>query len=113
MSFLSVVKSIWHGIEGAANFAAPFAGEIATIPIVGGPAAIILNAIIAAEKIVPAAGNGAAKKTAVTALVNAATPGIPAATLSTVIDELVAALNAANAATAKLPATPQLTIPAA
>lgn len=104
MSFLSVVKNIWHGIEGAANIAAPYESTIAGIPVIGGPASIIIGAILAAEKIVPASGNGAAKKTAVTALVNAAAPGIAPATLSTAIDELVKALNDLNAASAKLPA---------
>jgi hypothetical protein len=104
-SFLGVLKSIWHGVEGAANAVQPFEAAIATIPVVGGPAAIILNAIVAAEKIVPAAGNGAAKKTAVTSLVNAAAPGIDPTTLSTAIDEIVTALNALNAAAAKLPTT--------
>lgn len=104
MSFLAVIKSIWHGVSTAANFAAPDAAAIASIPIVGGPAALIIQAIVAAEKLVPVNGQGAAKKTAVTAIVNAAQPGIDPSTLSTVIDELVAGLNALQAASAKLPA---------
>ncbi len=104
-NFLSVIQHIWSGITSVVNVAAPYESTIAAIPVVGGPAAIIIGAILAAEKIVPQPGNGAAKKTAVTALVNAAAPGITPATLSQAIDELVAALNAVQAATAKLPAT--------
>lgn len=104
MSFLGVVKHIWQGIEGAANFLAPDATTIASIPVVGAPAALIIQAIIAMEKLVPQSGAGAAKKTAVTAVVNAVAPGISPAILSSVIDELVAQYNAQAATLAKLPA---------
>jgi hypothetical protein len=114
MSFLSVVEKIWHGITVGVNAAEPYASQISAIPIVGAPASIIINSIFAAERLVPTSGNGAAKKAAVTALANAASPGIPPATLSTAIDELVSALNALSSAAAKLPATiPAPQVPAA
>jgi hypothetical protein len=105
MSFLSVLKSIGHGIQVGVSDASAFSGIIGSIPVVGAPIDLALNAITAVEKLVPASGNGAAKKTAVTALVNAATPGIDPTTLSNAIDAIVAALNALEAATSKLPTT--------
>jgi hypothetical protein len=112
MSFLPVLESILSVAENIANVAQPLEPLIGLIPVAGGPINLILNAMIAAEKLVPATGNGAAKKTAVTTLVNAAAPGIPATTLSTAIDEIVTALNALNAAASKLPATAPATAPA-
>lgn len=102
MSFLSVIKHIWGGVETFANIAAPAEPEIAMIPMVGAPFAAIIQGITLMEKILPGAGAGPQKKVAVTAITNAAVPGIDQGTLSTVIDEVVQALNAMAAAQDKL-----------
>lgn len=113
MSFLGVLKTIWHDVQGVANFAEPFSGLIATIPIAGGPLNVFLGGVRATEQVLPTAGNGAAKKAAVTALVTAAAPGIKPETLSQCIDEYVAELNAMNATLAKLQAALPSTVAAA
>lgn len=105
-SFLGVLQHIWNSVETFANIAAPAETEIAMIPLVGGPMALVLQAITAMEKILPQSGAGAAKKTAVTAIVNAAHPGLEQSTLSAAIDAVVAGLNQIAAAQATLtPAT--------
>jgi hypothetical protein len=104
MSFLSILKSIGHALGTVAGDIAPFSGAIAAIPVGGPIAATILNAIGVAEQTL-GAGAGAAKKAAATATVNAAAPGLNQATLSAVIDNTVAALNAIQAAMKTLPAT--------
>ena len=113
MSFLSVLKSIGHGFEIGVADASKFSGLISAVPVFGGPAVSILNAVTAIEGLLPS-GNGAAKKTAVTAVVTATNPEIPAATVSTGIDEVVAALNQLAAAMAKIQAeTPAPSVPKA
>jgi hypothetical protein len=102
MSFLSVLKSIGHGIETGISDAQALSPVLSVIPVIGAPAVLALNAITAVEKLLPSTGNGAAKKAAVTALVTAAAPQIPATTVSSSIDAIVAALNALKTATEPL-----------
>lgn len=90
MNFLDVVKAIYHG----------------------GPASLLLQLIVGIEHLVPASGQGAAKKAAVTALVNAQAPGIPPNTLESVIDGFVAGLNSLQAAEAKLTAVAPVVVKA-
>jgi hypothetical protein len=106
MSFVGVLKTIWHGIEAGATDVAPYTGVISAIPVFGGPAAIAIKAIVAVEGILPSPGNGPAKKAAVTALVTSAVPTVNSAQLSAAIDEIVAALNALTAATSKVTTNP-------
>lgn len=101
-SFLSVLKAIGRGIETFASLAAPALPEIGLIPVAGPAISAVVQGIVAMEKILPQSGVGAAKKAAVTAIANAAAPGLDQATLSTAIDEIVAALNQMAAAEAKL-----------
>lgn len=94
MSFIGVLKHIGHIVGIVSEDAAPFGSLISLIPVFGPVASTVLAAIVAEEKNVQSAGAGAAKKAAVTAKVNVLAPGIDPATLSTAIDEMVAALNA-------------------
>lgn len=103
-SFLGVFKSIWQGVEKAANFAEPYKAEIGAIPIVGAPVDIVIGIIQSLETILPATGNGTAKKAAATVLATAALPGVHQETLGQVIDEYVAEVNAMVATSAKLQA---------
>ena len=106
----SFFSRVAHSVFSVANLAQPYAGQIAMVPVVGGPADIVLQAILAIEKLVPASPgatqNGAVKKALVTSIVNAsvATPIAPAK-LSTSINALVAQLNALEAEMAKITAT--------
>lgn len=104
MSFMSVLKTIGHDFGIGVAVATKLEPVIGEIPVVGAPINLVLNAITAVEQLVPTAGAGAAKKSAVTTLVNASTT-IDPAVLSAVIDDVVSALNALAAAGAKLPAT--------
>jgi hypothetical protein len=107
MSFLSVLGSIGHVVKTGVADVMPFEPAIAAIPVAGGPIVAVLSAITAVEGIVSKSGAGTAKKAAVTAVVNAAAPGIDPAALSTSIDQIVAALNALTKAEQALkPATP-------
>lgn len=69
------------------------AAVIGSIPTVGPMVNTIIGSIMAIEKLIPQNGQGPAKKTVVTAIVNATQPNIPAANLSASIDGFVAALN--------------------
>ena len=103
--FIKAEHYVVVGMQDAAPYVADaqkYTTEIGTIPVVGGPIVTILNAIAAAEKLIPAAGAGATKKMVVTAIVNSAYPGIDAATLSRAIDEIVSAFTALDAATAPI-----------
>lgn len=102
MSFVSVLKAIGHGIGVVVADAVPLEPAIGSIPVVGAPADLVINAIAAVEKLIPGSGNGAAKKAAVTSIVSATNPTVDAATLSTTIDDVVAAFNAISTAVAKL-----------
>lgn len=107
MSFLSVLKSI-GGVFGKVNsVVAPLEPVIAAVPVYGPAFDTIFNAVVSVEGLFAGAVSaGAAKKSVVTTVVNAALPAaqaVPAPTLSTTIDEIVTALNAlqtAQAATA-------------
>lgn len=105
MSFLSVVKSIGHAITGGVQVGQQLAPVIGSIPVFGAEANLVINAIAAIEGLLPQSGLGASKKAAVTAVVAAAHPTIDGPTLSAAIDAMVAALNALQAAAAKLPAS--------
>lgn len=114
MSFLSVFKSIGKVFGKVNAVVIPLEPVIAAIPVYGGAFDTIFNAIVGIESLfvgtvgaaaAGGAGNGAAKKTAVTAIVNAtvaAPASIPDTTLSTTIDQIVAALNQLQAAQAAL-----------
>lgn len=102
MSFISVLKSIGHVFKTGVGVADQLAPEIAAIPVAGAPIVAVLGAITAMEQLIPQSGAGAAKKQAVTTVVNAASPGIDPATLSTAIDQIVAAFNAIDTVIAAL-----------
>jgi hypothetical protein len=109
MSFLSILKTIGthtlSGVETGTEFVAKLDPVIQAIPVYGPTAVMVLNAIVAAEKLIPADGNGAAKKSIVMTAIGANT-GAPASTLATiegVVDELVKLLNSLSAALAKIP----------
>ena len=106
MSFLSVLKSIGHVITGVTSTATTFDPLIAAIPVVGPVAVTVLGAITSAEGLITTAANGAAKKAVVTAVVNAQHTNVNQSQLSSTIDQIVAALNALQAAVASVPAVP-------
>lgn len=106
MSFLSVIKSIGHVLGVASTVETQFAPVIGAIPVAGPVINTIFGAIVAAENLITVASQGAAKKAVVTAVVNAQAPGLDPSHLSTVIDQVVAAMNALAAAVASIPATP-------
>jgi hypothetical protein len=100
MSFLSILKEIGKVIVGVE----PFTPVVSAIPVVGPAASAVINAIYTAEQAIIAPKQGAAKKVVATAIVGASgtTATATAETISQVIDEVVAGLNAVNAALAKL-----------
>ena len=92
MSFLPILKDIGHVFETGIGEASKLSGVISLIP--GGSLInTVVSSITAVEQLIPATGAGAAKKAAVTTIVNAAQPGIDQSKLSAVIDQIVAALN--------------------
>ena len=101
MSFLDI-GSFFSGFFGMVNRVQQ-SGIAADFPLYGGPVQSILSMVVALESMFPHGGMGIAKKAAVTAVVAAAHPTLDAPTLSTAIDGIVAALNALQAAAAKLP----------
>lgn len=113
MSFISVLKSIGHVVKTGVADIEPFAPVIAAIPVAGGPISAVIGAIGAVESLIPQPGSGAAKKQAVTTVVNAAAPGIDPTALSSAIDQIVAAFNAIATASANLQkqATPAAVTP--
>jgi hypothetical protein len=98
MSFLSVLKSIGHVIGTVVTDAKPLTPIISAIPVAGPIATTILGAIAAAEGLITTVSSGAVKKSVVTAVVNAQHAGVNQSWLSATIDQIVAALNALNAA---------------
>jgi hypothetical protein len=98
MSFLSILKEIGKVIVGVE----PFTPVVSAIPVVGPAASAVINAIYTAEQAIIAPKQGAAKKVVATAIVGASGTTATAETISQVIDEVVAGLNAVNAALAKL-----------
>jgi hypothetical protein len=103
MSFLSVLKSIGHGLLTGINDAQQFTPFISAIPAFGPAATTILNSVVAVEGLVTKSGTGAQKKAAATAIVNAVHPGIDPAALSATIDAVVAGLNALSRALSAAP----------
>lgn len=106
MSFLSVLKSIGGVFGKVTAVVQPLEPAIAAIPVYGPAFDTIFNTVVSVEGLFAgaASGLGAAKKSVVTQVVAATVPAAqqPApATLSTTIDEIVAALNALQAAQAK------------
>ena len=107
MSFLSVLKSIGHVLSVGVADASKFSPAISAIPVAGPLITTVLGAVTAVEGLIPQSGAGAAKKAAVTAITNAAVPGVDASALSTLIDQVVAGLNTLAAAhSAAVAATP-------
>jgi hypothetical protein len=98
MSFLSVLKSIGHALQTGVTDVTPVLQVASTIPALGTIPTIVLGAITTVEGLVTTAGNGAAKKSAVTTIVNAVSPGINQVDLSAAIDAIVSGLNAVEAA---------------
>lgn len=98
MSFLSILKEIGKVIVGVE----PFTPVVSAIPVVGPAASAVINAIYTAEQAIIAPKQGAAKKVVATAIIGASGTTATAETISQVIDEVVAGLNAVNAALAKL-----------
>ncbi len=109
MSFLSVLKSIGGVFGKVTSVVTPLEPVIGAIPVYGPAFDTIFNAVVSVEGLFTGvASAGAAKKSVVTTVVNATVPAaqaVPPATLSTTIDEIVAALNALQAAQVKA-ATP-------
>lgn len=97
MSFLSglesVGKYILKGSLVATKVIGPAEPLIAMIPGVGTIATTVINAIGTLENLVPQDGAGAAKKTAIIAIINAIHPGLDQVKLSADIDEIVKVLN--------------------
>jgi len=114
MSFLSVLKSIQHGIQIVAGIA-PLGVSIAAAadPAAAPVANRVLSAIMATEALTEGAtAGGPAKQAAALNLVNAVHPGLDQTRLTATIDASVAALNALTAALAKAPAPPAAAKPA-
>lgn len=111
MSFLSVIKSIENVFNKVTSVVTPIEPVIATIPVYGVAFDTIFNTIVAVEGLftglVPQTSvqvkTGSTKKAVVTTIVNSTVPTpIPEATLSTTIDQIVAALNQLQAAQASI-----------
>jgi hypothetical protein len=106
MSFLSVLKSIGSVFGRVAQVVTPLEPAIAAVPVYGPAFNTVLNAVVGVEALFVGATEspntvGAAKKIAVTAIVNATTSAtIDATVLSTAIDQIVTALNMLQAAQA-------------
>lgn len=105
MSFLAGFSSFFRGVGNVAAKAQPYEGIIGTIPVIGTPADSMINMIMAVEALFPQAGLGAAKKTAVTAMVTAAHPNVTPSLIDGIITDVVAGANAIQLAAAKLPAS--------
>ena len=107
-SFKSVIHAIGHFFTEGVAVAVKAEPILNLIPGIGPEAVLAINTVAGIENLVESAAAGLAKKAAVTAVVTAAAPSVDQATLSTVIDEIVAGFNAIAAAAAKLnpPAPP-------
>lgn len=102
MSFLSVLKSIGSVFGKVESVVVPLEPAIAAIPVYGPAFDGIFNMVVGVEGLFAGAAKaGAAKKATVIAAVNATAPApVPETTLSTAIDQIVAALNQLQAAQA-------------
>lgn len=106
MSFLSILKAIGHVATVGIGDAAKVAPILSVIPGIGPIAATVIQSIVAVEGLISPAGTGAQKKAVVTQIIAAVDPTIPAATISEVIDGIVAGFNLLQSSLAKLPAAP-------
>lgn len=104
MSFLSVLKSIGHGVQTGLGIEQQFAPIVAAVPG-GGVVNTVVSAILSLEQLFPHSGVGPAKAQLVTAAVAAVSPGIDQIVLQSSIDKIVAAFNALQNAAATKPAT--------
>lgn len=107
MSFLSVLHSIGHALSVGVADLTKAAPVLTAIPVAGPLITTVLGAVSAVEGLIPQTGAGTAKKAVVTAIANAAVPGVDASALSSLIDQVVTGLNTLAAAhTAAAVATP-------
>ena len=104
-SFGSIFKAIGHVLGIVTGVESTFAPVIGAIPVAGPIINTIFGAVTAAENLVTSASSGAVKKQVVTAIVNAQHPGLDASSLSSKIDQVVAAMNALSSAFAGPPPT--------
>ena len=106
MSFLSVLQSINSVFTTKINpVVTSLEPAIGAIPVYGPAFDAIFNTVVAVESLFAGLGGattGVAKKTVATTVLAAVAPAIPAATVSSTIDEIVAALNALQAVQAKV-----------
>ncbi len=98
MSFLSVLRSIGHGVQVGTGAIAPLVPVLGSIPGFGGPFATIFQAVTAAETLIPhddGSGTQNAAKAAMVATVTQANhPDIPPSDIANATNALVAALKA-------------------
>ena len=109
MTFAPIInffKTAFSDVESAVSVAQQpqVAAIIGSIPTLGPAANTIIGSIAAVEQLIPANGNGAAKKAIVTSIAAATHPTVPPASVSAGIDGIVSALNALQAAVAALEA---------
>lgn len=104
MSFLSVLKSIGHGVQTGLGVEQQFAPIVAAVP--GGSVVnTVVYAILSLEQLFPHSGLGPAKSQLVTAAAIAAAPGIDPGAVQASVSQIVAAFNALQNAAASKPAT--------
>lgn len=119
ISFLSVLKTVGHGIVTATQVADKAAPLLEKLPGAYGPlAGTLLDTVVAVEKMVPASGAGAAKKSIAQTVIGVLAPEAvkampsgnapvgspsPPESLSGIIDDVVTGLNQVNTALGKLP----------
>lgn len=108
MSFLSVLKSIGGVFGKVTAVVTPLEPVIGAIPVYGPAFDTIFNAVVGVESLFAGTlKTGAAKKAAVTTVVNATSPApIAEPALSASIDQIVAALNQLQAAQAVVSVKP-------
>lgn len=90
---------ILHVVQGVDKIAHPIVADIAAVPSpIQGFAAGLLSIMGLMENLLPNAGQGATRKTAVVAVMNATHPNVDTGAMSAIIDKMVAAGNKAQAA---------------
>ena len=108
MSFISVLKSITSVFTKVNDIVAPLEPTIAAIPGWGSAFNLIFNSVMTVEQLFASIPNqtGAQKKQVAETVINASVPGFDPTVLSTVIDEIVTAMNQLQATQAKLATIP-------
>lgn len=94
MSFLSTLQTIGKYIGIGLGVVKPFVPMIDAIPTVGPIFDTVFSVITMLEGLIPDSGQGAAKKALAVPIVAAAHPGVSPTAIGSLIDDMVAALNA-------------------